>query len=148
MEQNPADNPKIPPGGLKVANNPDGTFTVSSANHFVTIGTPSSAPRKGSRGGFVVAGIVAGEKLPPGTISVRDPDELAEKLGSTVSMGSIAPAAGVAEPKEVHFILKGQHTLDLGKLSGSAGGSSILAHIHMDADADPDSDDPRIPVGG
>jgi hypothetical protein len=137
MEEDPNDNSRIPPTGLAVGNNSDGTFTVSNANQIVTVGTPSAQARKfGHRGGIVVVGIVAGERLPVGTISVRDPDELEDKLKSEVSAASIARAAGHTNSKEVHFSLKGLHTLDFGKLSPITGGRSsfIVTHIHIDRD--------------
>jgi hypothetical protein len=82
--------------------------------------------------------------VPHGAIQVRDADELMTKLKSEVSAASIARAAGHAIPKEVHFSLKGLHTLDLGKLSAITRGeeSPIAAHIHMDPD------NPKIPPGG
>lgn len=114
------------PPRLSVSNNSDGTFTVS-ARH---------------RGGFVVVGVTADEKLPGGTVAVRDRDELEKKLKLEVS----AAVKTRAMPRELHFSLKGKHTVDLGRLFAITGGagSSIAAHIHLD----PDPDNPKIPPGG
>jgi hypothetical protein len=146
MEEDPNNNPHVPIGGLTLGNNPDGTFTVSSASHVVTIGTPSAPPKKyGHRGGIVVVGAVAGENLPEGTISVRSAGELEDKLKSKVSAADKTRGTGHTTPKELHFSLKGLHTLDLGKLSAIIGGqsSSIAAHIHLDSD-----DNAKMPPGG
>ena len=145
--QDPDDNSQIPPAGISVNSNPDGTFGVSGAGHAFTIGTPAAQakPRPGRRGGIVVAGLVAGAALPRGTIRVRDTHELTERLKSEVSAARVGRAAGHKGLTELHFILKGQHTLDMSRLSAIAGGnaSPILAHIHIDPD-----DNPSIPTGG
>jgi hypothetical protein len=145
--QDPDDNSQIPTAGISVNSNPDGTFAVSSAGHTFTIGTPTAQAKRrpGRRGGIVVAGLVAGANLPRGTIRVRDTHELTERLKSEVSAARVARAAGHTGLTELHFSLKGPHTLDVSKLSAIAGGysSPILAHIHIDPD-----DNPPIPMGG
>jgi len=144
-EEVPDDDPSVPIKGLRVLNNPDGSFTVSSAQHVVTLSAPGDQPKKyGRRGGIVVAGIVGGTRLPEGTIPVRDADDLEDKLKSAVL--ATVGTAGYAAPKELHFSLKGLHTLDVGKLSAIIGGQSspISAHIHL-ASGD---DNPTIPIGG
>jgi hypothetical protein len=126
---------------ISVRNNADGSFTVSCGAETVIIGTgempkaPSSGKKiRGRRGGFVggivVAGVVAGEKLPRGTISVRDPDALMAKLKSEVSA---AGSAGRVKRKEVHFCLDGLHTLDVAQVSAITGSEStpIVTHIHL-----------------
>lgn len=144
--EDPDNNPKVPLGGLSLRSHSDGTFAVSSADHTVTLGTPSAqAKPPGRRGGIVVAGVRADGGLPPGTIPVRDADELMVRLKSAVSTANVARAAGRSQLKDLHFSLKGQHTLDLGQLSAIAGGysSSLLAHIHIATD-----DNPQVPPGG
>jgi hypothetical protein len=127
---------------ISVRNNADGSFTVSCGAETVIIGTaempkaPSPGKKlRGRRGGFVgglvVAGLVAGEKLPRGTISVHDPDALMAKLKSEVSA---AGGAGKGKRKEVHFCLDGLHTLDVAKVSaitGSESAPTIVTHIHI-----------------
>lgn len=133
---------------ISVSNNPDGTFTVSCGTDTVIIGAPnarkasSSAikprPRVGSvRGGSFRAGfVVASTHVPYGAISVRDVDELQDKLKSEVSAAGKTRAVGHTKPKELHFSLKGLHSLDIGKLSAITGGhsSSLVTHIHIRRD--------------
>lgn len=146
LKDDSGNNAKIPPTGLVLSNHSDGSFTVSSAHHAVTIAASSApTPKPGRRGGFVVVGVVPGESLPEGTTPVRDADELKELLKMQVSNADLARAIGGARPQEVHFSLKGLHTLDLHELSAITGGaeSSVTAHIHMAA-----TDNPKIPPGG
>lgn len=137
----PDENPKIPIKGLKVANNADGSFTVRTRAHTVTLRPPGVAPAKYVRhGGVVVAGMVAGKQPPAGTIPVRDPADLAGKLKAAVSKD------GTGSAKDLHFSLKGRQNLDVGKLSTIMKGASsaMTAHIHMTGD----DDNPPVPIGG
>jgi hypothetical protein len=129
---------------ISVSNNADGSFTVSCGTETVIIGAgdvPKAAPHgkklRGRRGGFVsgivVAGLVAGEKLPRGTIPVRDTDALMAKLKSKVSEAGTLGSAGKAKRKELHFCLDGLHTVDVAKVSAITGSESapLVTHIHI-----------------
>jgi hypothetical protein len=137
----PDQNPDIPIKGMKVANNADGSFTVRTRAHTVTLRPPGVAPVISVRhGGAVAVGIVAGNQFPAGTIPVRSHAELPGQLKAALSR------AGTGGIKDLHFSLKGRQNVDVGKLSTIMKGasSSITAHIHLAAD----DDDPPIPIHG
>lgn len=134
---------------ISVTNNPDGTFTVSCGAETVIIGAgavqkagaPTIKPgRRGGPpviGGIVVAGVVAGARLPEGTISVSDPKALMAKLRLEVKRANTAPTVGKARGKELHFSLDGVHTLDVGKVSAITSGENslpILTRIYIGKD--------------